>query len=70
MVTQTLRGVGSYQIKYLASAEGYASQVQVTTLDGEVINIHIEESHYVASSESVRLPSSRSSLMHWLIGRA
>jgi YD repeat-containing protein len=56
VITQTLKGIGSYHIEYLATAGGYNTQVKVTTPAGEVLNISIGQNIYVARSEHVRFP--------------
>lgn len=57
IITQTLKGIGSYHIDYLATAGGYNSRVKVTTPAGEVLNISIGQNLYVARSEHVQFPA-------------
>ncbi|HEV8492022.1 MAG TPA: RHS repeat domain-containing protein, partial [Candidatus Angelobacter sp.] len=57
VITQTLKGIGSYHIEYVATAGGYSSQVKVTTPAGEVLNISIGRNIYVARSEHVQFPA-------------
>jgi len=54
VITQTLRGIGSFHIEYLANTGGYSLQVKVTTPAGEVLSISIGQNQYVARSQSVR----------------
>jgi hypothetical protein len=57
VITQTLNGIGSYHIEYVATAGRYSSQVKVTTPAGEVLNISIGQDIYVAHSEHVQFPA-------------
>jgi YD repeat-containing protein len=59
VITQTLRGIGSFHIDYLATTGGYSSQVKVTTPAGEVLSISIGQNQYVARSEQVQFPPAR-----------
>jgi YD repeat-containing protein len=54
VITQTLRGIGSFHIEYLATTGGYSSQIKVTTPAGEVLSISIGQNQYVARSQNVR----------------
>ncbi|HEU4415811.1 MAG TPA: hypothetical protein VFT65_13575 [Candidatus Angelobacter sp.] len=57
VIKQTLRGLGSYQFKYVSSGENYASQVQVTAPGGEVTDIQITPTQFVAQRQPVRFPA-------------
>ena len=57
VITQTLKGIGSYHIEYVATAGRYSSQVKVTTPAGEVLHISIGQDIYVAHSEHVQFPA-------------
>ncbi len=54
VITQTLKGIGSFHIEYLATTGGYSSQVKVTTPAGDVLSISIGENRYVARSQHVQ----------------
>jgi len=54
VITQTLRGIGSFHIEYLANTGGYSLQVKVTTPAGEVLSISIGQNQYVAHSQHVQ----------------
>jgi YD repeat-containing protein len=56
VIKQTLAGVGSYGIEYLAMTGNYPSKLKVTTPAGEVLRISIDEDDYVVRAESVRFP--------------
>ncbi|HEY1527832.1 MAG TPA: hypothetical protein VGH51_16485 [Candidatus Angelobacter sp.] len=57
VITQTLGGIGSFQIEYIATTDGYSSRIKVTTPTGDGLNISIGENLYVARSERVRFPA-------------
>lgn len=57
VITQTLHGIGSYHIEYVATAGVYSTRVKVTTPAGEVLNISIGQNQYVARSEHVQFPA-------------
>lgn len=57
VITQTLNGIGSYHIDYVATAGPYSTRVKVTTPAGEVLNISIGQNMYVAHSGPVRFPT-------------
>jgi YD repeat-containing protein len=59
VITQTLNGIGSYHIDYLATAGGYNYRVKVTTPAGEVLHISIGQNQYVARSEHMQFPAVR-----------
>lgn len=54
VITQTLKGIGSFHIQYVATNGSYNSQVKVTTPLGDVLNIRIGTNLYVARSQHVR----------------
>lgn len=51
VIKQTLSGIGSYQIEYLAAVAGYSTKLKITTPAGEVLNVRIGQNQYVARSE-------------------
>jgi len=57
VITQTLKGIGSFHIEYLAVTDGYSSRVKVTTPAGDVLEISIGSNSYVARSQHVQFPS-------------
>ncbi|HEV7673256.1 MAG TPA: hypothetical protein VGQ12_01870 [Candidatus Angelobacter sp.] len=57
VITQTLKGVGSFHIEYASSAERYSSRVKVTTPAGDVLDISIGSNSYVARSQHVQFPA-------------
>ena len=57
VVKETLAGIGSYQIEYVAMVDGHASQLKITTPEGDVLNISIGQQNYVARSTQVRFPA-------------
>jgi YD repeat-containing protein len=54
VITQTLKGIGSFHVEYVAPTGGYNSKVKVTTPAGNVLNINIGQNQYVARSQQVR----------------
>ena len=54
VITQTLKGIGSFHFEYLATTGGYSSQVKVTTPAGDVLSISIGQNRYVARSQHVQ----------------
>lgn len=56
VVTQTLKGIGSFHIEYLATNGTYNSHVKVTSPLGDVLDIRIGTNLYVARSQHVRFP--------------
>jgi YD repeat-containing protein len=54
VITQTLKGIGSFHVEYVADTAGQSSQVKVTTPSGGVLNISIGENRYVARSQHVQ----------------
>jgi len=54
VITQTLKGIGSFHIEYIAVTGGYNSHVKVTTPSGDVLNISIGQNEYVAHSQQVQ----------------
>lgn len=54
VITQTLKGVGSFHIEYVATNGTYNSHVKVTTPLGDVLDIRIGTNVYVARSQHVR----------------
>lgn len=57
VITQTLKGVGSFHIEYVSNTEGYSSRVKVTTPAGDVLDISIGSNSYVARSQHVQFPA-------------
>jgi YD repeat-containing protein len=57
VVTQTLKGVGSFHIEYPSNTQGYSSRVKVTTPAGDVLDISIGSNSYVARSQHVQFPA-------------
>ena len=57
VVKQTLSGIGSYQIEYLATAAGYSTKLRITTPAGDVLNVSIGPNQYVARSAAVQFPA-------------
>lgn len=54
VITQTLKGVGSFHIEYIATNGSYNSQMEVTTPLGDVLDIRIGTNLYVARSQHVQ----------------
>lgn len=54
VITQTLKGVGSFHIEYVATNGTYNSHVKVTTPLGDVLDIRTGTNVYVARSQHVR----------------
>ena len=54
VITQTLKGIGSFHIEYIAVTGGYSAQVKVTTPSGDVLNISFGQNGYVARSQHVQ----------------
>jgi YD repeat-containing protein len=57
VITQTLKGVGSFHIEYPSNTEGYSSRVKVTTPAGDVLDISIGSNSYVARNQHVQFPA-------------
>jgi hypothetical protein len=57
VITQTLKGFGSFHIEYIATNGMYNSQVKVTTPLGDVLDIRIGPNFYVARSQQVLFPA-------------
>ena len=54
VITQTLKGVGSFHMEYVSNTAGYSSRVRVTLPSGEVLDISIGSNSYVARSQHVQ----------------
>jgi YD repeat-containing protein len=54
VITQTLKGIGSFHIEYVATNGTYNTQVKVTTSLGDVLDIRIGTDLYVARSQHVQ----------------
>ncbi|HEY2913922.1 MAG TPA: hypothetical protein VGK21_11225 [Candidatus Angelobacter sp.] len=57
VITQTLKGIGSFRIQYVATNGRYNFQVKVTTPAGDVLDIRIGTDLYVVRSQQVQFPA-------------
>jgi YD repeat-containing protein len=57
VITQTLKGIGSFRIEYRSNTVGYSSRVKLTTPAGDVLDISIGSNSYVARNQHVQFPA-------------